>query len=105
MNNKLFIDIFNELMKPVSFVLVVSLAGIGWAVAIQLMKEVIELRTKLGKETQQEVFQEWFIRKTAPLVFPLYSLKTAAADLQLNLKLKQLLMIKRRIWKLIIQPD
>lgn len=103
-NNKLFVDIFNELLKPVSIVLIVSLAGLGWALAIQLMKEVIELRTKLGRETHQENFSEWFIRNSAPIVFPIYSLKKAVMNLQINLKLNQFLTMKR-IRKLILQLD
>jgi hypothetical protein len=63
------------------------------------------LRTKLGKETEQEVFKEWFLRKSAPFVFHLYSLKTFIMDIQFNLILKQLLRKRKKVWRLIFQLD
>jgi hypothetical protein len=95
----------NDFVRPVVSFFLFAFMILGWAVAYQLMKEVTELKIKLGRETQQERFKEWFIRKSAPLVLPLYSLKSFIADIQFQSILKQLLRKRKKVWRLIFQLD
>lgn len=44
------VDLVNELIKPISFIALIALAGLGWAMAIQLSEEVTDLRRRLGRE-------------------------------------------------------
>jgi hypothetical protein len=100
-----YTSMVNDFAKPVvSFFLFVFMI-LGWAVAYQLMKEVTELRIKLGRDTQQEGIKEWFLRKSAPLVLPLYSLKSFITDIQFQSILKQLLRKRKKVWRLIFQLD
>lgn len=95
----------NDFIRPAVTLFIFVFMMLGWAVAYQLMKEVAKLKIKLGRESQQEEFKEWFIRKSAPIIFPLYSLKNFVADIQFQPMLKQLVRKKQRIWKLIFQLD
>ncbi|HSW54066.1 MAG TPA: hypothetical protein VLH59_03180 [Ignavibacteriaceae bacterium] len=95
----------NDFVRPVVSFFLFAFMILGWAVAYQLMKEVTELKIKLGRESQQERFKEWFIRKSAPLVLPLYSLKSFITDIQFQSILKQLLRKKKKVWRLIFQLD
>jgi hypothetical protein len=95
----------NDFVRPVVSFFLFAFMILGWVVAYQLMKEVTELKIKLGRESQQEKFKEWFIRKSAPLVLPLYSLKGFITDIQLQSILKQLLRKKKKVWRLIFQLD
>jgi hypothetical protein len=100
-----YTSMVNDFAKPVvSFFLFVFMI-LGWAVAYQLMKEVTELRIKLGRDTQQEGIKEWFLRKSAPLVLPLYLLKSFITDIQFQSILKQLLRKRKKVWRLIFQLD
>jgi hypothetical protein len=95
----------NDFVRPAVSFFLFAFMILGWAVAYQLMKEVTELKIKLGRETQQEKLKEWMIRESANLVFKLYALRNVVVDFQLQSKLKQLLTKKRGIWQLIFQID
>lgn len=95
----------NDFAKPVISFFLLAFMVLGWAIAFQLMKEVTELRMKLGREVHKESLKDLFIRKSALLIFPLYSLKNFVAEIQLEPILRQLLRKKRRIWKFIFQLD
>lgn len=97
--------IVNEFVRPAVSFFLFAFMILGWVVAFQLMKEVTELKIKLGRETQQEKLKELIIRKSANLVFRLYSLRNVVVDFQMQSKLKQLLTKKKRIWRLIFQID
>jgi|GEM_PF-6563854 hypothetical protein len=95
----------NDFVRPVISFFLFAFMILGWAVAYQLMKEVTDLKIKLGRETQQEKFKEWFLRRSAPLVLPLYSFKTFIMDIQFQSILKQLLRKRKKVWRLIFQLD
>ena len=95
----------NDFVRPVVSFFLFAFMLLGWAVAYQLMKEVTELKIRLGRESQQEGFKEWLIRKSAPVVLPLYSLKSFITDIQLQSILKQLLRKRKKVWRLIFQLD
>ncbi|MDZ7623638.1 MAG: hypothetical protein U5J96_04210 [Ignavibacteriaceae bacterium] len=95
----------NDFAKPVISFFLFAFMLLGWAVAYQLMKEVTDLKIKLGRETQQEGLKEWFLRKSAPVVLPLYSLKGFITDIQFRSILKQLLRKRKKVWRLIFQLD
>jgi hypothetical protein len=77
--------------------------ALGWAIAYQLMKEVTELKIKLGRETQQEGLKEWFLRKSAPIVLPFYSLKVFITEIQFQSIVKELLRKRKKVWRLIFE--
>jgi hypothetical protein len=77
--------------------------NLGWAVAYHLMKEVTELRIKLGRDTQQEGIKEWFLRKSAPIVLPFYSFKTFIVEIQYQSILKNLMKKRKKVWRLIFE--
>jgi len=95
----------NDFVRPVVSFFLFAFMILGWAVAYQLMKEVTDLKIKLGRETQQEKFKEWFLRRSAPLVLPLYSFKTFIMDIQFQSILKQLLRKRKKVWRLLFQLD
>ena len=95
----------NDFIRPAVSFFLFAFMIMGWTVAYHLMKEVTELRIKLGKEERQEKFSEWFIRKSAPIIFQLYSLKTFIKELQLLSVVKDLLRRKRKVWKFIFELD
>lgn len=95
----------NDFAKPVISFFLFAFMLLGWAVAYQLIKEVTELRIKLGRDTQQEGIREWFLRKSAPIVLPFYTFKTFIAEIQYQSILKQLLRKKKKVWRLIFQLD
>jgi hypothetical protein len=95
----------NDFIRPAVSFFLFAFMILGWAVSYQLMKEVTKLKIKLGREPQREEFKEWFLRKSAPLIFPLYSFKNFIADIQLQSVIRKLLTKKKRIWKLIFQLD
>jgi len=95
----------NDFVRPVVSFFLFAFMILGWAIAYQLMKEVTDLKIKLGRESQQEGFEEWLIRKSAPVVLPLYSLKSSITDIQFQSILKQLLRKRKKVWRLIFQLD
>ena len=95
----------NDFAKPVISFFLFAFMILGWAVAYQLMKEVTELKIKLGRDTQQEGIKEWFLRKSAPIVLPFYSFKTFIVEIQYQSILKNLLKKRMKVWRLIFQLD
>lgn len=95
----------NDFAKPVISFFLFAFMILGWAVAYQLMKEVTELRIKLGRDTQQEGIKEWFLRKSAPIVLPFYSFKTFIVEIQYQSILKNLMKKRMKVWRLIFQLD
>ena len=91
----------NEFIRPaVSLFLFVFLI-LGWVTAFMLMKENTILRIKLGKEDERikEDFKIWLLRKTAPLVFSLYTVKSSLLE-EIQPYLKQLVRKNGKILKL-----
>ena len=95
----------NDFVRPVVSFFLFAFMILGWAIAYRLMKEVTELKIKLGRESQEEGLKEWFIRKSAPLVLPLFSLKSFIMEIQFQAILKQLLRKRKKFWRLIFQLD
>ena len=100
-----YTSMVNDFIRPVVTLFLFAFMIMGWAIAYQLMKEVTKLKIKLGRELQQEGFKEWLIRKSAPVVLPLYSLKSFITDIQFQSILKQLLRKRKKVWRLIFQLD
>jgi hypothetical protein len=64
------------------------------------MKEVTVLRIKLGKEDEKvrESFKAWILRKSAPMILPIYDFKTFLMEKQFYPAIKNL--SKKRVLKL-----
>lgn len=75
----------NEFIKPVVSLTLFIFLILGWVTAFRLMKENTILRIKLGKEDEQvgESFKIWILRKTAPIVIPVYDFKTFLLEKQI----------------------
>jgi hypothetical protein len=93
----------NDFIRPAVTFFLFAFMVLGWAIAYQLMKEVTELKIKLGRETQQEGLKEWFLRKSASIVLPFYSLKIFITDIQIQSILKDLLKKRKKVWRLIFE--
>ena len=93
----------SDFIRPVVTLFLFAFMILGWVVAYQLMREVTKLQIKLGRESQNEEFKDWFIRKSAPIVFPLFSLKTFIMEIRLQSILKNLLKKKKKVWRLIFE--
>ncbi|MCW8810330.1 MAG: hypothetical protein OQK64_05170, partial [Ignavibacteriaceae bacterium] len=78
--------IVNEFVRPVVFIFLFAFLILGWVTAFMLMKENTVLRIKLGKEEEnaKEGFKIWIIRKSAPIVLALYSVKSFMWEEQLQ---------------------
>jgi hypothetical protein len=100
-----FTSMVNDFGRPVVSLFLFIFMILGWIVAYQLMKEVTELKIKLGREAHQEELKDWFIRKSAHLILPIYSLKNRIAAIEFQAMLYKLLRKKKRIWKFIFQLD
>lgn len=100
-----FTAMVNDFVRPVVSFFLFAFMLLGWAVAYQLLKEVTDLKIKLGRESQQERFKEWFIRKSAPIVLPFYSFKTFIVEIQYQSILKNLMKKRKKVWGLIFQLD
>jgi hypothetical protein len=98
-----FAAMVNDFVRPVVTFFLFAFMVLGWVVAYQLMKEVTELKIKLGRETQQEGFKDWFLRKSAPWVFPLYSFKNFLVEIQYQSILKNLMKKRKKVWRLIFE--
>lgn len=74
----------NEFIRPVVSLFLFVFLILGWVTAFRLMKENTLLRIKLGKEDERikEDFKVWILRKTAPIVLPVYSFKTFVQEKQ-----------------------
>ena len=93
----------NDFIRQVVTLFLFAFMILGWAVAYQLMKEVTKLKIKLGREPQREEFKEWFIRKSALIVFTLFYLKTFFMEKHFQSILKHLLKKKKKVWRLIFE--
>ncbi|MCW8995739.1 MAG: hypothetical protein OQK77_07980 [Psychromonas sp.] len=71
------------------------------------MKENTVLRIKLGKEEEnaKEGFKIWIIRKSAPIVLALYSVKSFMWEEQLQPLLKHIVKKRNKILKLAFRLD
>ncbi len=98
-----FTAMVNDFVRPVVSFFLFAFMLLGWVVAYQLMKEVTELRIKLGRDTQQEGIKEWFLRKSAPIVLPFYSFKTFIVEIQYQSILKNLMKKRKKVWRLIFE--
>lgn len=99
--------IVNEFIKPVAFIFLFAFLVLGWVSAFTLMKENTLLRIKLGKEEAKikEGFKVWLLRKSAPFVLQLYSVKTYLGEEQFQPLLKQMVKKKKKILKLAFRLD
>lgn len=99
--------IVNEFIRPVISLFLFVFMILGWITAFNLMKENTLLRIKLGKEDERikEDFKIWILRKSAPLVLPLYSFKTFVQGNQFQPLLKHLINKKGKILKLAFRLD
>ena len=95
----------NDLIRPAVSFLLVTFMIMGWTVAYLLMKEVTELKIKLGRETRQEGFAEWFVRKKTTILLRLILLKNFILEIQLLSRLKELLRRKKKVWKFIFELE
>ena len=68
----------NDFIRPVVSLILFIFLILGWVTAFRLMKENTALRIKLGKEEEKvkESFKTWILRKSAPMVLPIYDFKT-----------------------------
>jgi len=92
----------NEFIRPVVSLFLFVFLILGWVTALMLMKENTLLKIKLGKEDEKikEGFKIWILRKSAPIVLPLYSLKTFLRERQFLPLLKQVVKKRSKILKL-----
>lgn len=95
----------NEFVRPVASFFLFVFMIMGWVIAYQLMKEITELKNKLGREAHREELKDWFLRKSAHLILPIYSLKSFITDIQFRSILKQLLRKRKKVWRLFFQLD
>ena len=92
----------NEFIRPVVSLFLFVFLILGWVTAFMLMKENTLLKIKLGKEDEKikEGFKIWILRKSAPIVSPLYSVKTFLRERQFLPLLKQVVKKRSKILKL-----
>jgi len=97
----------NEFIRPVVFIFLFAFLILGWVTAFMLMKENTVLRIKLGMEREnvKEGFKIWIIRKSAPIVLALYSVKSFMWEEQLQPLLKQIVRKKNKILKMAFRLD
>jgi len=90
----------NDFIRPVVSLFLFVFLILGWVTAFMLMKENTILRIKLGKEDEKikEGFRTWILRKSAPVVLPLYSFKSYLQEKQFNPFIKNL--SKKKVLKL-----
>ena len=82
----------NEFIRPVVSLFLFIFLILGWLTAFRLMKENTILRIKLGKEDEKirESFKAWMLRKTAPIVLPVYDVKNFLQEKQFYPEIKNL---------------
>lgn len=91
----------NEFVRPVVSLFLFVFLILGWLTAFMLMRENTILKIKLGKEDERlkEGFKIWLLRKTAPFVFSLYTVKASIQE-QIQPSLKYFVRKNRKILKL-----
>lgn len=82
----------NDFIKPVVSLFLFVFLLLGWVTAFRLMKENTALRIKLGKEEEKvrESFKTWILRRSAPIVLPVYDFKTHLVEKQFYPAIKNL---------------
>jgi hypothetical protein len=82
----------NEFIRPVVSLFLFVFLILGWLMAFRLMKENTILRIKLGKEDEMvsESFKTWMLRKSAPMVLPIYNFKASLREKQFYPVIKKL---------------
>jgi len=90
----------NEFIRPVVSLFLFVFLILGWVTAFRLMKENTILRIKLGKEDEKirESVKTWILRKSAPIVLPIYDFKTSLLEKQFYPAFKNL--SKKKVLKL-----
>ena len=95
-----YVAMVNDFIKPVVSLLLFVFLLLGWVTAFRLMRENTLLRIKLGKENEEvrESFKISMLRKSAPIVLPIYELKTSLQERQPYIAFKKL--FKKKTLKL-----
>ena len=93
----------NDFVKPVVSLFLFVFLLLGWATAFRLMRENTLLRIKLGKEKEiaKEGLKLWVLRKTAPIISPIFSLKESFRVNQIHTTFKKL--FKKKTLKLVFR--
>jgi len=93
----------NDFIKPVVSLFLFVFLILGWVTAFRLMKENTILRIKLGKEDEKirESFKILILRKSAPILLPIYDFKSFVLEKQFYPALKNL--SKKKVLKLAIR--
>lgn len=93
----------NEFIRPVVSLFLFVFLILGWVTVFMLMKENSLLRIKLGKEEEKvkEDFKIWILRKSAPIVSPIYDLKLYLQEKQFYPTIKNL--SKKKALKLVFR--
>jgi len=93
----------NDFIKPVVSLFLFVFLILGWVTAFRLMKENTILRIKLGKEDEKirESFKILILRKSAPILLPIYDFKTFLLEKQFYPAFKN--FSKRKVLKLAIR--
>ena len=90
----------NDFIRPVVSLILFIFLILGWVTAFRLMKENTALRIKLGKEEEKvkESFKTWILRKSAPMVLPIYDFKTRLMEKEFYPA--TIILFKKKILKL-----
>jgi len=90
----------NDFIKPVVSLLLFVFLLLGWVTAFRLMRENTLLRIKLGKEEEKirESFKTWILRKSAPIILPIYDFKTRLVEKEFYPG--TILLFKKKVLKL-----
>ena len=91
----------NEFIRPVVSLFLFVFMILGWVTAFMLIRENTILKIKLGKEDERikENFKIWILRKTAPFVYSVYTVKSSLQG-QIHPVLNQFVKKNRKILKL-----
>jgi hypothetical protein len=90
----------NDFIRPVVSLILFIFLILGWVTAFRLMKENTALRIKLGKEEEKvkESFKTLILRKSAPMVLPIYDFKTRLMEKEFYPA--TIILFKKKILKL-----
>jgi len=93
----------NEFIRPAVSLFLFAFLLLGWVTAFMLMKENTILKIKLGKEDEKikEGFNVWILRKSTPIILPIYNFKIFLQKKQLYPAFKNL--SKRKVLKLAVR--
>jgi hypothetical protein len=95
----------NEFIRPVVSILLFAFLILGWLTAFMLMKENTILRIKLGKEDarNKESFKFWFLRRTAPVIYPIYSVKSFLNEKQFQPFFKRIIRKNNKVLRMALR--